>query len=302
MAIKLDVVRGNEIFSLNGGSLVYRVETTGIGLPTIRRLRQAGPFQLGVTNRGFRLDERAILLTLFFQAASLGDADARRDILAEIFKPLESTPLSLRFTRDDGSVRQIDGYADGVIDFPDTPDRDRIGVSQRVVVPFVPTDNDPVFYDPALQRVKFTNLSGSGFIIPFEVPLIQNTGTLINATQSVVYDGNWQEYPIIYVTGPATDITITNLTTDETLDFPALVLTAGQTMTIDLRFGSKTIRRENGANLLPYLSEDSDLAYWHLATTPEASGGVNNVQVAVADDVTSTTALELTYYNRYTHV
>lgn len=300
--MQLDVIRNGVTYSLSGGSLVYRVDTTGIGLPPMRRKRQRGPFQLGVTNRGFAMDERMILITAFFQATGLEDADSRRDQLAEIFKPLDETPLSLKFTRDDGSIRQIDGYADGIIDFPDTPDRDRIGRSQRLVIPFLSMDADPVFYDPSQHRVVFTNLSAAGFQIPFLVPFVQSSGTAINATQSVEYGGNWREYPVIEVTGPAEDITITNLTTGEVLDFPTLVLTTGQSMTIDLSFDAKTVERNDGTNLLPYLSEDSDLAYWHLATTPESADGTNDIQVSIGADVTGDTRVEITYYDRYLHV
>jgi hypothetical protein len=295
----LEAIVAGTTYQLNGGGLTYRVATTGIGMPPIRRLRQRGPFQHGVSNRGFRLDERMINLVLFFQGASLADADARRDTLARIFQPMDDTPIALRWTREDGAVRQIDGYAEGLVDFPDTPGEDRIGVSQRVVVPFLCMGSDPVFYDPAVQTRFFSQVANGGWAVPLEVPLTAIAAAAINSVQELVYAGSWREYPVITVTGPLDGLTIENLATGEVLDFPELVLTTGQSMTIDLRYERKTVLRHDGTNLLPQLAEDSDLATWHLAPAPEAAGGLNNIRVTVGEDASYETSVLVTFYHRY---
>jgi hypothetical protein len=47
------------------------------------------------------------------------------------------------------------------------------------------------------------------------------------------------------------------------------------------------------------LSEDSDIAYWHLAANPEAPGGVNDIQVEIVSAVTTDTKVEISYYERF---
>lgn len=292
-----EVYRGNEYWPLSGGSLCYRVSTTNLGLPPVRRLRQRGPFQQGVSDRGFRLDERTLLLELFFQATSLADADTRRDTLAEIFKPT-AIPLRLRVTRDDGQQRQIDCYAEGMLDWPDTPLNDRIGVSQRLVASL--HCPEPVWYDPALRQLNFLSVQGgtAGFQVPMDVPWTQTTGSGLNAQETLVYGGNWQEFPIVEVTGPASSLVIRNLTTGEKLDFTGAAIAAAEIYTIDLRYEYQTVTSSVHGDVQANLTADSDLATWHLAATPEAPGGVNVIEV-VAGGADDDTRVRMLYYERF---
>lgn len=293
----LEAIRGNESWLLSGGGLTFRISTLGLGLAPVRWLRQRGPFQHGVSVRGFRLDERTLNVVLFFRALSPADADNRRAQLAEIFKPVEDMPLRLRWTLDNGKVREIEGYTEGILDFPDTPEQERIGRSQRVVAPLLcPV---PVWYDPTLRRVRFTSISAQGFPVPLHVPLIQISSGSINSIQSVAYAGDWQTFPVIYVTGPAQDVVVTNLTTDEKLDFTGATLAAGEVLTIDLGYEAKTIDSSVHGDVTANLTEDSDLANWHLAAHPEAAGGINEILVEIAGQITTVTAVEITYYDRF---
>ena len=293
----LEAIRGNESWLLSGGGLTFRISTLGLGLAPIRWLRQRGPFQHGVSVRGFRLDERTLNVVLFFRALSLADADNRRAQLAEIFKPVEDMPLRLRWTLDNGKVREIEGYTEGILDFPDTPEQERIGRSQRVVAPLLcPV---PVWYDPTLRRVRFTNLGVGGFQVPSLVPMQTNSGTVINAIQSVAYAGDWRAFPILYVTGPADDVVITNLATGEKLDFTGATLAEDDVWTIDLGYEAKTIDSSVGGDATANLTEDSDLANWHLAAHPEVTDGINDIQVSIGDGATTATAVEITYYDRF---
>jgi len=293
-----EVFRGNEYWPLSGGSLCYRVSTTNVGLPPVRRLRQRGPFQQGVSDRGFRLDERTLLLELFFQATSMADADTRRDTLAEVFKPT-SVPLRLRVTRDDGQMRQIDCYAEGILDWPDTPMNDRIGVSQRVVASL--HCPEPVWYNPALRTLIFGSLAGGGdgLAVPVEVPWVGAAAASLNRIETFAYAGNWQEFPVVTLTGPGEDFVITNLTTDEKLDFTGATLAVGETYTIDLRYERQTVTSSVHGDVQANLTADSDLATFHLAANPEAADGVNSIRVEVSGGFTAATQVAVQYYERY---
>lgn len=292
---------GATTYSLSGGSPFYRVQATGVGIGPVRRLTERGPLQDGSSDIGFRLDDRYLNLVLFFQAVSYAQADSDRDRAVEIFKPQTGIPVQIRVTRDDGAVRQIDAYAEGVLDLPDTFDRERVGTSQRLAVAL--RCPDPIWYAPTPRQVVIEAASGGqgGFRVPAAVPWEQVAGSAIDGTEAIAYTGNYRELPVITITGPAIGVVITNLTTGEVLDLSAGTIDAGATRVIDLRYGRKTIVDEAGANRLHELSLDSDLGTWHLAAAPEAAGGVNEVHV-VAQGGSDATRVALVYYPRYIHL
>lgn len=292
------VWNGNSELALTGRAPFDLVSIQNIGSAPVRRLEERSPFQDGVSDVGFRLDPRTINLVVYFAAANRATADGYRDQLHSYFKGL-SRPLALRCVRDDGATRQIDCYPIGLIDAP-VDDQNRIGASQRMAVQL--RAPDPIWYDPAGASVALlggSSTGASGFGIPMAVPWVQATQTLIDRTFTIAYPGTWAEYPIITVYGPATNVTITNETTGDVLDFPSLVLTAGQYVQVDLRYGYKTVVDQAGASQIAKLSSDSDLATWRLAAAPEAAGGANVIHFEVASTANNDTGVTFQYYNRY---
>lgn len=296
-----EAIVGSTVYALSGGSPFYRVQATGLGIAPVRRLTERGPFQDGSSDIGFRLDDRYLNLVLFSQAASLAQADAYRDLAVEIFKPQSDTPVKIHVTRDDGALRRIDAYAEGVLDLPDTFDRDRLGTSQRLAVPL--RCPDPIWYDPTPHQVVMEATLGgpAGFMVPVAVPWAQAAGGEIDGTEPVAYGGNYRELPVITLTGPMTGAVITNTTTGEVLDLSSAVIDAGDTRVIDLRYGRKTIVNALGESRLYELSLSSDLGSWHLAAAPEAGDGINELHFQ-ADGGSAATRVALTYYARYIHL
>jgi len=292
---------GPTTYSLSGGNPFYRLQATGLGISNIRNIKQRGPFQDGATRRDFRLDERFLNLVFLLQGVTRAQADTYRDTLIEIFKPLTNTPCQIRVTRDDGVIKQIDTYAVGVLDLPET-ENERFAATQRVIVQLEAPN--PIWYGPTLQNLGFTSVLGGseGFQIPMMIPWVQQPGDYINATESFYYEGNWKEYPVIVITGPAIDAKITNLTTDEKIDFAGYTIAAGDTRTIDLRFGTKTVKDSNGVLKNNELTPDSNLGTFHLEPSPGATGGINDIKVEILSGSTTATQVSLRYYNRYTHL
>jgi len=112
---------------------------------------------------------------------------------------------------------------------------------------------------------------------------------------AISYVGNLPEYPIISLTGPATNPSITNLTTGETLDFGTITIGAGTTYMIDTRYGYKTVL-DGTVSRRYQLTEDSDVATFHLAPT---TGGTN-VLFLDGTAMGTATRFSVAYYNRYT--
>lgn len=452
MAFTLQAIVGSATYNLSDGNPFLLESVSGIGGAPVRRLSERGPFQDGDTDLGFRLEPRTITLSFNFRADSASDLDTHRDSLQRIFKPLSSTPIKLKFTRDDGKVRQIDCYRSGPADIPLIP-LHRPGNLHRAVVQVRAAD--PTFYDPTQQSISF---AGTAIAVPEPLEFVQNptngqawsyqgtitgdwtvvfrtappvspgafiyayiaalgpttgsrfafshqnsTGayitsninigtpviagthnymvvhtdadntsiiyrdavavgtadagvnevdlsgtarywrgyptnggtltywdaalpvaavygvalstaqlatlnTAMNAgtvslgtaapSLDIVYNGDMPDFPIITLKGPISQGTITNDTTNEVLSFGTNALGSSDIYTIDLRYGLKTITDSSGSSQISKLSSASDLATWHLASSPEATGGTNAITVE-ATSVGTATEVTIAYYNRY---
>lgn len=300
MSVTVEAIIGNATYALSGRNPYAFISLTGLGLPPVRRSKERGPQQHGSTDVGFLLDERMLNLALLVVGDTLAEMDDHRDVLAEILKPLESTPIKLRVTRDNGSVRQIDCHVAGMVDFPNTLDL-RMGASQQVIVQLEAAD--PIPYDPALQNIVFTVASGSappgGFMVPLHIPMRYTAGGSIDAVENLVYAGKWEAFPKIFLSGPATNAQIINLTTGAKLDFAGHSIGAGDVYEIDLRYGYKSVRDSSGTLQNAALTDESDLVTWRLVPTPLAPGGINNIRVVVPAGATAATKVRVEYYNRY---
>ena len=115
---------------------------------------------------------------------------------------------------------------------------------------------------------------------------------------SVIYAGNFLEFPVIRIYGVISDPVVTNAVTGEKLDFTGVTIGSGVYYEIDLRYGYKTIKNNGGVNKISDLTSDSDLGTFHIAPSPYAVGGVNAFQIT--GTATNASSAVIYYYNRYT--
>lgn len=293
----LELIVNNVAYALSGEGQPYRlISAQGVGIPPSRRLRQRGPQQHGSSNRGFRHDERMITLSWIVDAETEALLDEYLADLVDILKPLTDIPVTLRFTRVDGVKRLIDAYLVGEMDFPRNTGQ-RMGASQIVVAQFEALY--PIFRDSALRNVNFGTSLNEGFQVPMVVPWVQVGGTEIDGTVQVVYAGDFPVFPVIYITGPAEDCVITNLTTGDKLDFTGYVIDAGEVVTIDLAYEAKTVTHSVDGDVEGELTADSDKANFRLERSPVANGGINEIRVQVADQATTATNVRIEYYDQF---
>ena len=287
----LSAIVGSTEYSLDDGTICRLVGHDGWGMPPLHRLTERGPNQHGQTDLGYRLDPRIGTLALLLPVTTLTEMYTRRDQLLDIFAPGNSP--SLAWTMSYGT-RYIDCHVDGEVAMPWEPKRWAAQlIALRLRCP------DPTFYDPTAEVVTFA-LGGGGdsMEVPLAIPWPIGASTL-DQTVSITYSGNWRSHPHrIRIVGPITDCVITNETTDEVLDFTGTTIAAADYYDIDCRYGYKTVTDAAGDNKIADLTEDSDLATWHLAPSPEAAGGVNDINVT-GSSVTEATEIYLNYYTRY---
>lgn len=284
---------------LTEDSVRFLMLFSGQGMPGISLLQQRGPFQNGVTVLDYRLSPREII---FVHRRRGCDREGYWDIRADILNHLRPNrqaagqflPGKLRKILPNGAVRDIDVYASaGPVFEPRTLDRwDEAGVMETLRF-FAP---DPTFYDPALTQTVVQVQSCDNLVFPFQFPFAFCGGGLIQ-TDTITYTGTWLSLPTIVIQGPARGALIRNLTTGEKIEF-ARAIPAGTTVTLDLRYGYKTVTDQLGANWIGGLTEDSDLATFHLAPDPEAAGGVNILSASVSG-ASSETLITMSFYARY---
>ena len=159
------------------------------------------------------------------------------------------------------------------------------------------------------DTVAVAHGSGDKLVVTTSAQITQNKNalgiTFGSATLSegfvINYEGTWDAFPTISVTGPWDNFTITNGATLETLDF-GYNIDSGETVVFDLAYGIKSVTNQNGTNLIGSLSTDSDLATFHLATDSEVTTGLAdgiNPMVVTGTNLDENSALVLIWYTRY---
>lgn len=159
------------------------------------------------------------------------------------------------------------------------------------------------------DTVAVAHSSGDKLVITTSAQIDKNDNALGitwgSATLSegfvINYEGTWDAFPTISVTGPWDNFTITNGATLETLDF-GYNINSGETVVFDLAYGTKSVTNQNGTNLIGSLSTDSDLATFHLTPDAEVTTGLAdgiNPMTVTGTNLDENSTLILEWYTRY---
>lgn len=150
MATLVAIVSGTSL-NLNDQAPFRLLGANGWGGVDVRRVTLRGPEQHGDTDVGYRLSPRDLELEIGFQGTDDATLDGYRDTLTSHFKPLVSVPVLLRYTRDDGAVRQLDCYVRGKVKI-DLDKTLRPGHFHRALIPLRAAD--PAWYNPTQGSVS----------------------------------------------------------------------------------------------------------------------------------------------------
>ena len=296
----------------------WLLSQSGWGTPPIDYITQRGPFQHGSTVRDFFLRPRVIQMLVRQQFCDRDDLWAGRARLLDAVRPnrqtvaTATTPGTLRRLLSDGSLRDLSVFiTQGPRFEPRVLGRwDEFAFEE--VLRFVA--HDPVVFDPdrvdttigktdTLNELPFPIVfpgvfgTAADLTYPITFPITFGADN-IDDTINLTYSGTWETFPIIVVTGPLDNFKLVNNTTGEkiavTFDIPA-----GDSLTIDLSYGAKTIVDAAGVNRIGTLTSDSDLATWHLAPNPEAPDGVNNLTMTGQNQIPGTSKAVIQAFTRY---
>jgi len=292
MAYNVQAIVESTTYEMYNGAPFWVVSMTGVGIGPVSRLESKGAQQNGSTDVGYLLENRLLNIEMFINGVSKIATEGHRDTLAAILRP-RNTPVKWKVTRNDGAIRQIDGYLVGMADMPAIRGQS-FGGGQTVIVQL--KCNNPSWYDPELQNIPFFIAPGGieGWQFPLLFPWNQEAGNIIDQTITVDYAGSAPTYPEIVLTGPGDDPVIRNLDTGEVLEFEGTI-PSGDAWTVTITEDSADVTNEAGDSVLEYLTEDSDLGTFHLEP------GSNDIQVQILTGATVETSASLRYYKRYSN-
>lgn len=294
------LIRDAETLELSDRSPYDVVSIDNIGLGPVRRLTERGPFQVGVSDTGFRFDERIINLVLVSNSTSKAAADGARDDLFWYLRPADDS-FVLQCTRDDAALRQIDVHVLNIVDAP-INEEDRMSGFQRYALQLMAAF--PFWYDPEFgywvvlggvdpEQGGTNPNQTNGYQVPTSVPTITVESSGIDYLFPVEYAGTADSFPLITVYGPASGIVIENTTAGTVLSLPNLALAAGEYIEIDLAFGAKTVVDDSGANQIAEMATTSDIVTWRLVP------GTNDVRFTVGSGATENTGMKIVYRIQY---
>lgn len=299
---------GTEYY-LSAPDVRWSFSVTGTGLPPIDYISLRGPYQHGETVVDYFLRPRTIQMVVRHNRRTREGYWGQRLQLLDALRPNRQSISAGVETFREGRLRKLFGdgrkldidvfIQQGPAFQPDVIDRwDQWSFQE--VLRFIA--HNPVFYDPVQHSTSVINTGGDSLVFPLntEPSGSENTfdgitGIVFSASSSTTtvidYQGSWEEYPTILVTGPIVNPTVTNLTTGDKLMLNYSVQ-PGEVVTFTLAYGFKTITLGDGTNLIGFLSPDSDLATFRLVP------GINEITVT-GSGMDASTGLSLDYFDRY---
>lgn len=249
----IEILRNGHSLEISDMVKYHVVEFDGLGMAPLHRISQRGPMQDGVTDVGYRLDPRTILLSIMAYADTPAQFHDRRQELIDWCKPGKTLTFRWTFSTSKGRrSRLIDCHVVGGLTGPSS------GMVRQnfndVIQLYAP---DPTFYDPEVITIVPSSLYASGtFTVPTVIP---TSFGVTNILETVMFShtdpGAWDIYPIATIKGPYTSCQIANMATGEWPNgngviYSSTAIAVGKTITIDFRYGVKTFLDETGASVL----------------------------------------------------
>jgi len=275
----------------------------GDGLPSPEYDTTRGPYQHGVNVLGIREPQREIDLVLRWNACSRDEYWTMRHTLINYLRPNRtnlnnSSPGVLRRILSNGEIFDLDCYLTRGPKWAYPRNWDHWSIQESLKF----TAFNPVLYNPTTKAglvQDFTPSFNPNIIIPLMFTFtFGETSPSITKSISISYLGNWESFPAIIINGPYTAVSIQHQTTLDKVALNNYSSPTGETTTIDLTYGKKTILTNSGVSLLGYVTQDSDLSAFSIQPDPEVAGGINAFDVTVSGG-SSDTLIQMQYKDRY---
>lgn len=280
---------------IGAGTTVNVIETTGLGRPPVRDSDVDQPSMDGQFAGPDYWAGRQIQMDAAIKIP--GQPDACHNMVA-----------TLQAASDTAAVRLVGGQGMTLrLKRPGRPVK-RLTVRMRKLDPeykdvihgYVPLDIELLAHDPTFYADTETTtelplgwLTGGGFAAPVAAPIFVQDGTVAADRPGWVTNaGDADAWPVIRITGPCSNVTITHVASGRALSLPTLTLAAGRWVEIDTRPGYRTVTWDNGGNASTYLSPGSRVDLFSLPP------GQSEMRWT-AFDSTNTARMRLTWRDAY---
>ncbi|NUS82782.1 MAG: hypothetical protein HOY75_08510 [Streptomyces sp.] len=277
------------------GTTVNVIEVTGLGRPPVR---DSDVDQPSMDGQFAGPDYWAGRQIQFDAAIKIpGDTAACHDMVATLQAATDATAvrlvggqgLTLRMKHPGRPVKRLTVRARKL----DTE-------LKQVIHGYVPLDmeflaHDPSFYadEETVTELPLGWLTGGGFAAPVVAPIYVQDGTVAADRPGwVTNEGDADAWPILRITGPCSNVTITHVASGRALALPTLTLAAGRWVEIDTRPGYRTVTWDNGGNASTYLSPGSRIDLFSLPP------GQSEMRWTAFDN-TNTARLRVTWRDAY---
>ena len=288
----IGLIANGTTYTFDNPTYGYITGAEGFGMPAIDRFSERGAQQHGDQDTGYRLNARRVSLVIALPADTESLFYEARQRLLRLFHP--SSAITLKVTDDAGLDRRLDVVYESSLSMP----MNREWKMQNVVIG-LRTSGLPAWYDPTARSATFDAGGGSSsFVVPMVIPHGVGSDS-VNANAVLSYQGTWEEYPFVKITGPIANCIITNNTTGEKLDFTGYSLPSGHYLEIDTRFRYKTVLYDGVTNYINKLTADSDIGTFHLAPVEMGETARDNSFTVTGTLATNLTGVQVFYQNRY---
>lgn len=280
----------SKTFNISDNTICRVAGFTGRGTPEPIWSMEENLIDHGGYPTKLKFGPRRITLDLVWAVTSDSDAIARREKIYEIFRPWLyggnnfTQKASLKITRTDSSVRQIDFVTDSIVDVPFDPG-DVLSVGQRSSVTRVSLlCHDPMWYDPT--AVTYNDGGSPSFTTWSPIDVTDTTADM---------------WPVITVVGPATSwrFDLYGVGGSRSILFNASPgILASETITIDTRPFRRAITDQTGADRTDLLLTFQGLDNMRIYADRNADSATQYASSG-ASSTTGASDVSWQYYKRY---
>ena len=276
---------------------VWMLNNAGFGMPPIGyEVRQAYK-QDGVSLIDYQLQQRNFLVEIYYK----GTEDRQeywqnRERLLNIFRPNRGGNVTMKIVRHDLTKRSIEVRLAGGLEFETESANNNnwdIGASLELVA------FNPTWFDSDETSIELAGESGDELVFPItfdDENIIFGIAGFIFGTGDLAYQGTWETYPIITLTGQYDSAVIENTATGISATL-AVPIPSNATRIIDFTPGSVSVLDGNGDSKFNELDINSNM---RLAILPdsELGGATQAIQITMTN-TDSNSAVIIEYKTRY---
>jgi hypothetical protein len=278
------------------GTTVNIIDIKGLGRPPVRDNDQDQPSMDGSWPGPDYFAPRSVQIDAAIKTP--GDPVACEDMLHTLQQPAHDpavrlaggATMTLRIKRPGRTARRLEGRLRRL-----EPEYGQVKHGYMPLdIEFVGTD--PTWYADTESTVEIPLgwLTGGGFAAPVTAPIFVQSGTTAADRPGwATNQGDADAWPVIRITGPCSNVTITHAETGRQLRMASLVLGVGQWVEIDTRPGHRTVTRETGGNATTLLSPASRIDQFSIPP------GLNEFRWTAFDN-TNSARMRLTWRDAYT--